>query len=229
MIKQKNSLHLLAITLLVLAITFSTTNLFGQQRLESFNYNGKNLNYTIQLPLDFDATKTYPVLVGPSKAESVDDESFYWKGTKDSQGWILIGYRIYGATNRVDEIKALLNYLKSTYKVEGNKFHTVCFSANSSGIFDLVMQMPDYFSGITGMAGNPNTNNKEKLKQLKDVKVQFIVGDKDTYWMSSAKKSHQILLDLGVKSSVEIIKNGQHVMKPLIGKGFLERANRLRD
>ena len=148
--------------------------------------------------------------------------------TKDTQGWILIGYRIYGATNRTNEIKTLFNHLKSTYKIEGNKFYTTCHSANSAGIFDLVMEMPDYFAGITGMAGNPNNGNKAKLKQLKGVKVQFVVGEKDTYWMNSAKRSHQILLDFGVESSIEIIKNEEHVMRSLIRKGFLDRVNRLR-
>ncbi|MEH6537679.1 MAG: hypothetical protein V7719_14865 [Psychroserpens sp.] len=216
--------------IIILVITFSlgVTNLFGQQNLDTFNYNGKSLNYTILLPLDFDSTKTYPVMVGPSDTISASDQSFYWRGTKDSQGWILIGYKIYNATGSIDEIKALLNHLKSKYKVEGDKFHTVCFSANSASIFDLVMEMPEYFAGITGMAGNPSANNKEKLKQLKGVKVQFVVGDKDNYWMGSAKRSHQLLLDMGVESTIEIIKNGQHVMKPLIGKGFLDRAERLR-
>ena len=214
--------------LILVVISFSAVSLFGQQKMRQFEYKGESFNYTVQLPLDYDATQSYPVLVGPSDAQSIKDESFYWQGTRDSQGWILIGYKIYGASNRTGEIKALLEHLKATYHVEGNKFHTVCFSANSAGIFDLVMEMPEYFEGITGMAGNPNNNNKEKLKQLKGVKVQFIVGDKDTYWMRSAKKSHQILQEIGVESSIEIIKNGQHVMKPLIGKGFLDRAERLR-
>ncbi len=214
---------------LVMILCLGIAPFFGQQKMKKFTYKGKDLNYTILLPLNFDATKTYPVLIGPSEAESVNDESFYWQGVKDSQGWILVGYRIYGATNRTDEIKALLNHLKSKYNVEGNKFHTVCFSANSAGIFNLVMKMPEYFASITGMAGNPNNNNKKKLKQLKGVKVQFVVGDKDTYWMNAAKRSHQILLGFGVKSTIEIIKNGQHVMKPLIGKGFLDRVERLRE
>jgi len=224
---MKNLRH--PILLLVLIICLVSTHIFGQQELEKFEYNGKDLNYTVILPQNFDSTKTYPVLVGPSEAESVNDESFYWQGTKDTQGWILIGYRIYGASRRTAEIKALLNHLKATYNVEGNKFHMVCFSANSAGIFDLVMEMPDFFAGITGMAGNPNNGNKEKLKQLRGVKVQFVVGDKDHYWMGSAQKSHQLLQELGIESSIEIIKNGQHVMKPLIGKGFLDRAERLRN
>lgn len=215
--------------LIMLVIFFSAIHAFGQPKMETFQYKGENLSYTIQLPLNYDATKTYPVLVGPSEVRSVNEGSFYWQDTKDSQGWILANYRIYSATNRIDEIKTFLNHLKSTYKVEGDKFHTVCFSANSAGIFDLVMEIPNYFASITGMAGNPNISNRNKLKQLKGVKVQFVVGDKDTYWMNSAKRSHQILLELGVESSIEIIKNGKHIMRPLIGKGFLDRVERLRD
>lgn len=213
---------------LVIIFSLSILPLFGQQKLETFKYKGKDVKYTILLPLNFDATKTYPVLVGPSEVKSANDQSYYWRGTKDSQGWILVNYGIYRGTRKMGEVKALLNHLKSKYNVEGNKFHTVCFSANSAGIFDLVMSMPNYFAGITGMAGNPNNSNKEKMKKLKGVKVQFVVGDRDTYWMRSAKESHKILRGLGVQSSIEIIKNGQHVLTPLIGKGFLERAHKLR-
>ena len=78
------------------------------------------------------------------------------------------------------------------------------------------------------MAGNPGTTNKDELAKLKGVKVQFIVGDKDAYWMSSAKKRHQLLLEVGVDSQLEIIKNGKHVLTELIGQGFLERAARLK-
>ena len=169
----------------------------SQRTFTSFNYQGKDYTYAVQLPENFDASKTYPVLVGPSEVKGDDSQSFYWRNVKDTKGWILIDYTIYGASNRIGEIKALLDHLKANYKVENNKFHTVCFSANSAGIFDLVMAMPEYFAGITGMAGNPGTKNKEKLKQLKGVKVQFVVGDKDRYWMSSAKKSSSIIIGCG--------------------------------
>lgn len=216
------------ILLFLISLSLNITSIFAQQKMETFSYSGEKLSYTILLPLDFDTTKTYPVMVGPSEIKSASSQSFYWQGTTDSQGWILVNFEIYEGTDALNEIKGLLNHLKSKYNVEGNKFHTVCYSANSASIFDLVMEIPDYFVAITGMAGNPNNGKKEKMKQLKDVKVQFIVGDKDTYWMRSAKKSHSLLLDLGVESSIEIIKNGQHIMKPLIGKGFLDRASRLR-
>jgi hypothetical protein len=76
--KKLNSI----VVLLLVTLNFGCTHLSGQQKLETFKYNGKNLKYTILLPLDFDPTKTYPVLVGPSDTNSASDQSFYWRGTK---------------------------------------------------------------------------------------------------------------------------------------------------
>ena len=141
----------------------------------------------------------------------------------------MIGFPIYDGANRTKEIGAFLNHLRATYNVEGNKFHTACWSANSSGIFKLVGLMADDFQGITGMAGNPGSTSESELKKLKGVRVQFVVGDKDPYWMKAAQKRHEILTRIGVDSQIEIIKNGQHVMTNLIGEGFLKRAHRLRN
>lgn len=201
----------------------------GKREFAEFEFEGKKLTYAVQLPDNYDPSRTYPVLIGPSEAEDKSDQSFYWKGTSDTYGWILVDYRIYNATRRVEEIKAFMEHLRAKYKIEENKFHIVCFSANSSSIFSLVMAMPEYIKGVTGMAGNPGTTNESELKKLRGVKVQFVVGDKDSYWMNAAKKRHEILKRIGVDSSIEIIKNGPHVMTSLVGKGFLERADRLRN
>lgn len=209
-------------------IGLTACNAVDQRTFGTFRYDGKEKEYAVQLPKDFDPSKTYPVLVGPSDVRGKDEQSYYWRKVKDTQGWILVDYPIYSASKRTGEIKALLDHLVGTFKVEGNKFHAVCFSANSSSIFDLVMAMPQYFAGITGMAGNPGTRDIDKLKSLKGVKVQFVVGDKDNYWMNAAKNRHQLLLEAGVDSSIEIIKDGKHVLTQLIGDGFLERAHRLR-
>lgn len=207
---------------------YSKGKSFGQRTFATFQYHGKMYKYSVQCPANYDPAKNYPVLVGPADINGDKEQSFYWRGVKDTRGWILIDYPIYDAAKKTNEIKALFEHLKSTYSVEKNKFHTVCFSANSAGIFDLVMSMPEYFAGITGMAGNPGTQDESKLKNLKGVNVQFIVGDKDSYWMKAAKDRHQILLKLGVNSQIEIIKNGKHVLSELIGEGFLEKAHRLR-
>ena len=196
--------------------------------VKNFTFKGKTIKYAIQLPSDHNPEKSYPVMIGPSEVEGEESQSFYWRGTQETYGWILVDYQIYNAQSRVGEIKAFLGHLKSIYKVEGNKFHTVCFSANSASIFDLVMEMPGYFKSITGVAGNPSTTDKDKLGKLKGVKVNFIVGENDSYWLDTTKKRYQLLKEIGVDTEVEYIKNGPHVITEIIGEGFLRRSDRLR-
>ena len=90
------------------------------------------------------------------------------------------------------------------------------------------MAIPEQFHSITGMAGNPGTRDIQKLAKLKNVKVQFVVGDKDTYWMNAAKDRNAKLLEAGVASQIEIIKDGRHVLTELVGEGVLSRMNKLR-
>ncbi len=219
---MKNSFYLLLLLFLVPVLSSCQVN--NNRTIQSFEWKGKKLKYAIQLPKDFKPEKTYPVMIGPSEVEGKDVQSFYWRNAPDTYGWIVVDFRM----SRKESLVGLMEHLKSQYKVEGNKFHAACFSANSSGIFELIMQVPEYFAGINGIAGNPGTTDKNKLKRLKGVKVQFIVGDKDPYWKKAAEGRHAILQEIGVESSIDIIKNGPHVLQKLVGKGFLEKANRLR-
>ena len=225
-LNQNNMYKFVFISLVTLSCMSTAQS--TKRTFKTFNYKGQQVNYAIQLPENFDQNKTYPVAVGPSDAKSDDDQSFYWRGIKDTNGWILIDFPIYGSGTRSDLVKSFLTYIKGIYQVEGGKFHTVCFSANSAGIFDLVMTIPEEFHSITGMAGNPSTRDQNKLSKLKPVKVQFVVGDRDSYWMRAAKDRHQQLVSAGVDSQIEIIKNGKHVLVDLVGKGVIERMNKLR-
>lgn len=212
--------------LILIGLSCSCIAQTSKREFKSFDYQGKNISYAIQLPDDFDSNKSYPVAVGPSEATSNDDQSYYWRGIKDTQGWILLDFPIYEGKKEV--VSAFLDFINENYKVEGDKFHTICFSANSAGIFRLAMDMPEYFHSITGMAGNPGTREENKLRKLKGVRVRFVVGDKDTYWMNAAKDRHAKLLNAGVDSQIEIIRNGRHVLTELIGEGTLSRMDKLR-
>lgn len=213
--------------LILLTLTLSVGTQAQSKRIfKTFDFKGKAIKYGIQLPSDYDASITYPVAIGPSELKNDEDQCYYWKGVKNTFGWILVDFPIY--EGKKDEVAALLDHLRANYKVEGNKFHAICFSANSGRIFDLVMSLPDDFHSITGMAGNPGTTSTQEFTKLNGVKVRFVVGDKDPYWMNASKDRHTRLLDAGVDSQIEIIKNGQHVLEELVGEGTLSRMNKLR-
>lgn len=98
---------------------------------KTFTFDKQSYTYAVQLPKNFDSSKSYPVLIGPADV-SKKEQSFYTKDVKDTEGWILIDYPIYSATSRIPEIKAFLTHLKSSFNVENDKFHVACFSANSA-------------------------------------------------------------------------------------------------
>ena len=78
------------------------------------------------------------------------------------------------------------------------------------------------------MAGNPGSLSKKDIAALKNMKVQFVVGEDDRYWQKSARDANTKLKAAGVNTTLEIIPDGKHVMKELIGKGFMQRLEKLR-
>ena len=119
--------------------------------------------------------------------------------------------------------------LKEKFKVEGEKFHIVGFSANSSSIFSHVISNPDYFHSVTGIPGHPSTKNTAQIKSLKDVKIQNIVGEKDGYWLKAAEEFNELYLSLEINSTLDIVPEGEHVLQHLVGEGFIQKMERMRN
>ena len=78
------------------------------------------------------------------------------------------------------------------------------------------------------MAGNPGRLSSTDIDALQTVKVQFVVGENDSYWQRSARDSHEKLIAGGVDSEFEIVPNGEHVMTNLIGAPFIQKLEKLR-
>ena len=127
-----------------------------------------------------------------------------------------------------ETVAELMEVLREKFIVEGNKFHIVGFSANSGPIFNLFLDVPEYFHSITGIPGHPRTTSTSVIKQMKAVKVQNIVGEKDTYWLQEARKYEEIYEELDMNSILDIEPDGQHVLRHLVGKGFMVKMERMR-
>ena len=209
-------------------VSWQATAQDGNSLYKEFAYSdSRSFPYAVHLPEGFDASNTYPVLVGPGEATKGTDPGFYWATDPYSHGWIIVDAHIW-EKSATDYLDALLDHILDTYNVEGGKFHGVCWSGNSAGIFNLVIAHADRFHSITGMAGNPAQLSNRDVEALKEVRVQFVVGERDTYWMRSAKIAHEKLTKGGVDSRLDIIAGEEHVMRSLIGKGFMEKMERMR-
>jgi len=189
--------------------------------------SGASLRYAVHLPDGFDQDKSYPVLIGPGDGIEGQDAGFYWQSDPYTHGWVIVDAQLWESDTR-SGLDELLDSVLERYKVEGGKFHAVCWSANSAGIFELVINHSSRFHSITGMAGNPRNLSDMDIDALQAVKVQFVVGENDSYWQKSAQKAHKQLQAGGVNSVLEIVPDAPHVMVDLIGKPFMQRLEKLR-
>ena len=188
---------------------------------------GEPIPFAIHLPPDFDAERSYPVLIGPGDAEEGSDPGFYWQTDPHIKGWVIVDAQIWDTAGS-GSFAALLDAVAMEINVEGGKFHAVCWSANSAAIFQLITDHAERFHSITGMAGNPRGVSAADIEALQAVKVQFVVGENDPYWQRSARDAYEKLLAGGVDTIFEIVPNGEHVMTNLIGEPFIQKLEKLR-
>jgi pimeloyl-ACP methyl ester carboxylesterase len=189
--------------------------------------DGGTVYFAVHLPDDYDAANTYPVLIGPGDGMEGKEPGFYWQSDPYSHGWIIVDAQLWERDTQ-QSFAEVLDWIQENLPVEGGKFHAVCWSANSAGIFDLVIDHAARFYSITGMAGNPRNLSSADVKALAGLKVQFVVGENDRGWQASARQAHKTLQAGGVDSQLEIVPNAPHVMKELVGEPFMQRLEKLR-
>jgi len=188
---------------------------------------GQSVPYAVHLPPGFDADLSYPVLIGPGDAKKGSDPGFYWQTEPHIAGWIIVDAQLW-EPETARALDLILDAVIATYNVEGGKFHAVCWSANSAAVFRLITEHAARFHSITGMAGSPQSVSDADIAALQAVKVQFVVGENDRHWQSSARAAHEKLLAGGVDSVFEIVPKGEHVMTNLMGAPFISKLEKLR-
>ncbi|MEO9804022.1 MAG: hypothetical protein ABJF04_12270 [Reichenbachiella sp.] len=212
------------ITFLMLLVSW--VSLAQSKLITTKTESGKTVKFILHLPKSYDASKVYPVVVGPSELENLNG-SYYWKNFKSNDSWILIDAETYKGTGQVNALKAIRKYLQANHSIEGDRFHAVCFSANSSPIFKLVMAAPELFHSVTGMPASVSASDSE-YKKLEDVKVQFLVGEDDGYWLRSSRSLHAKFQKLGLDSRLEVFPDVGHFLILVRGQPLMDRLDKFR-
>lgn len=198
-------------------------------RFEMLNMeDGRQLPYLIQLPESYKPGKTYPVLIGPGAGTKEEKGSLFCGPDVAHFDWIIVSSMAFLGPQPVKTTQKLLETIRSNYRVEGNKFHLHGFSANSAGSFRVALALPTYFHSVTGIPGHPRTTDRSALSKLKGVTINFIVGEKDRYWLKASRAAEQQLRSLGIQTRFEVIPAGGHVLEALFGAGFMNRLEKLR-
>ena len=206
---------------------------FGQHKKKEAtfkNANGKKMKYAYNLPENYTQNKEYHVLIAPGGGTADDSNDFlFWGSNTVEYDWILIETNATIRSNNMKMLKGFLDHLKQQFQPKGNEFHVMGFSANSAGAFKVALSLPEYFHSVTGVPGHPRTTNKRELVKLKNLKVNFIVGERDGYWLNSAKRFNNTLKELGVEVKLQIIKDGGHVLREIIGDRFMKLMEWLKE
>lgn len=212
--------------IIFMCLVVQVMQVFGQQAKKEGTFKtsqGKLFRYAYSVPKDYLKNKQYDVLIAPGGGTADDQNDFlFWGNHTENYNWILIETNATVRPKNTRQVAKFLEHLKQQFRPKGGKFHIMGFSANSAGAFKTVLSLPNYFHSITGVPGHPRTTSKKELVKLRHIKVNFIVGERDTYWLNSAKRYIRMLKEMGVSVQLQIVKNGGHVLREIIGDRFME-------
>lgn len=185
-------------------------------RAEIFRLSaGKTIELDYYLPDDFDTEKSYPVMLAPG--------SFFLQDDPAAFGWVIVRAGIEEPRFTARDASVVLNQISTVVVPRGGKFHMMGYSANSGGVFRIAAALRTRFAGILTIPGHPR--KRSEYEAIKQMKIRFIVGARDGYWLREAKKAHAQFQALGADTDIEIVENGGHVLKHLAGAPLFKRID----
>lgn len=215
--KSRLSLTTLAFTVLIAPfLTAQDTPAATPDQTEVFEIStNKSIELDYYLPDGFDTQKPYPVMLTPG--------SFFLQDDPAAFGWVVVRAYIGDRRFTTKDANIVLDHLSKVIKPRGNRFHIMGYSANSGGTFRIAAALPGRFAGVLTIPGYPR--QRLEYEALTRMKIRFIVGERDGYWLREAKKAHAQFTDLGTDTDIEIVKNGGHVLKELAGEPLFKRID----
>ncbi len=168
-------------------------------RAEVFEFSGgKTIELDYYLPNGFEAQKPYPVMLAPG--------SFFLQDDPAAFGWVVVRAGIGDRRFTTKDVETVLDHLSVMVTPRGGQFHIMGYSANSGGIFRVAAALPARFAGVLAIPGHPR--QRREYEALAGMKIRFIVGERDGYWLREAKKAHTQFMALGIDTDIEIVENG---------------------
>lgn len=210
----------------------------GHEYFDMKMEDGVKLQYAVQLPDNFDASKTYPVLLAlPPGSQSQGAVEvglrMFWGAQAAKRGWIVVSpIKPEGGWYKKRAgryMRQLLDALEGRYNLEGGKFHIAGCSGGGPSAFHIAIDSPRRFHSLTGIPGYPRkTRDFDRLERLRNVRVRMFVGGNDRGWQKSLRRTQSKLEELGCDSTLTVFSNEGHVMDSLVGEGFMQRLDELR-
>jgi tetratricopeptide (TPR) repeat protein len=192
--------------------------------------DGKELPFSVDLPVDYDPRKPFPVLVAPGPGKKIEDNwgGLLWGEDTSQRGWIAVESMSLMQEDPIGITGELLSEIARRYRVEGGKFHLLGYGPSSAAAFGVAAVMPERLKSLWLAPGFPVGLKDEGLARLKGVKVCFIVGDHDPYWYQQTNAAYMKLKNMGVETYLEVVVGGGHLLQEMFGGEFAERIQNVR-
>ncbi len=195
----------------------------GQSISRTITMAGKQLDYRVTLPSQYNAEVDYPLLLVPGYEREGDDYSLYLGNDPTQFDWIIVESIV---NIKPEFFRALISQLKADYKVRS--VFVSGFSANSVPMFSAIARAPGLLQGVIGMPGYANDFDEKVLEQNPEMKVMLIVGEDDGYWKRMAIAANRNLKAYGFDVSLHVIPNQGHIIKALAGRPFFDLLQKLK-
>lgn len=192
--------------------------------------NGTELPFSVDLPVNYDPAKAYPVLVAPGQGRKIEGSwgGLFWGEDTSQRGWIAVESAALLTEDPMGTNAELFDEIARRYKVEGDRFHLLGYGPSSAAAFAVAITFPQRVKSLWVLPGFPVGAKDDGLARLKGVKVSFIVGDRDPYWYQESQAAHRKLQSLGVESYLEVVQGGGHMLQEMWGGEFAERLDNVR-
>jgi len=179
---------------------------------------GKQLEYFLGLPDEFDAEKIYrTILAIPPGGQTRELVNAYsnWLDHFTKQGWVVVspitpdGKLFFQGSERY--LPYLMDHLQEEIKILGDKFFLLGVSNGGVSAFRVSTLHPERFHSITVIPGWPKPADENRLEKIIGIPVNFVVGEYDDRWRKKSEEFSETLTNMGGDISYEVIPLEGHM------------------
>jgi pimeloyl-ACP methyl ester carboxylesterase len=188
-------------------------------RFRSITTNrGKELEYLLSLPKNFQPGNNYPALLAlPPGEQSRELALVYesWLPFFFERGWIVVipvardEKLFFQGSERY--LPLIMDEVESEINLYGGKFHLFGVSNGGISAFRVATLHHERFHSITVLPGWPKPADEKRLAHILNIPINFLVGELDSRWLAKAESFWAKIVEMGGDATLEIIPHQGHM------------------
>lgn len=209
-------------------LLFSTTSISAAEFRSVTLGDGTRIEFAVVLPPNFDANKTYPLLLAlpPGRQDEpmvTAGLAGYWEEAARQLGFIVAspaapGVMFFRGSER--HIPAFLDALRRSLPITG-PVHVAGISNGGLSAFRIAGLYAPLFQSLTVLPGFPPTDEDRKnLTNLKHMRITMFVGETDQPWRDRSEETARTLRDIGANVQLTVVAGEGHFLRSLTGAGI---------